>query len=659
MTTTEIDPPIERFGPFLLQGLIGRGGMGEVHRAVDTAHDGRLVALKLLPAELSDDPERRARFRREAEIVAGLGEPHVVPVHGYGEIDGRLFLDMELVDGPDLGAYLAGGGPMPPALAVAIVEQVATALDGAHGADLVHHDVKPSNVLVRRPEPGRIPHVLLADFGVAGDARGLGTVEYLAPERIQGHAGDHRVDVYALACVLFELLTGARVFPGAEFAAQAYGHLHRPPPRPSTLLTAVPPDLDAVVLRGLAKGPDERFPAAGVLAAQARAALGDDGAARRPTRRQVLIAAATGIATVGAGLAVGQILGRDPAPAVPQAAPAPQAGAQPTAASVSPFGTGPPPEPVIIDRAIGARSTEREPFVLAPVAASLMAMVLTVDGYQGWDLTTDTPLGPLLSRAYDGPIKNIRTVALADVDGTPVLCSAGYDQHAVVRTDLRTGAPVGAPLPTGAPAEMLTVVTLDGAPVLLSFGEGGVLARHDLRTGAPVGPPAPGLDVASAFAPRVVRLHGRPCLVTTNDSDVLTQTVRDAATLEEVGRTGALHDVVAEMDGTPVSLAAVDSLEIRDLATGEVLRQMAAPGATTAAAATLDGRLVVAADTASGEIVLFDANAQTRIGSPLEGHAAQPTALEVAMLGDRPVLVSAALDNAVRVWDLAVHAYAS
>jgi serine/threonine-protein kinase len=649
MTTTQLDPSAARFGPYLLRGLIGRGGMGEVHRAVDTSHDGRVVALKLLPADVSNDPDRRERFRRESEIVARLGEPHVVPVHRYGEIAGRLFLDMQLVDGPDLGAFLLASGPLPPEVAVGIIEQVAAALDAAHHAGLVHGDVKPSNVLVHRPVPGRVPDVVLADFGVAGGAAGFGTVEYLAPERLRGLPGDRRADVYALACVLHELLTGTRAFAG-EFAAQVHGHLHRLPPRPSSMIATLPPALDLVVASGMAKEPAVRCPTAGALAAQARAALVPTTTPKRPTRRQVLVAASAGVLTLGAGLAASAVLRG--------------AGTPPQSASADeplPFALGPRPEPVITERAVGIRSVELSPFVVGAIGGAAVAVVLTTQGFQGWDLGSDTPIGPLLSRdVSDGIATDTSSIALADVDGRAVLCSAAFGEPAVALTDLRTGAPWGRPLvPTGAKVEVITFAVVDGTPVVLSVDEDKVLARTDVRTARPFAPPAPIPDVNELSPLTVHELGGRPCVVTGSDvlaADPLTSTVRDAATLEVVGRVPLL-DGLGVLDGTPVALSGT-AVQVRvvDLASGDLRREVPAD-APVLTAVELSGRLVAVTGSDKGEIALHDVATATRIGVPLAGHEAAINALSTIWLGDRPVLVSAAQDNSIRVWDLALRAY--
>ena len=275
----------EMFGRYRLDALIGRGGMGEVYRAYDTERH-RVVALKCLPAGLAADAEFRSRFTTEASLAATLHEPHIIPIHDYGDIDGRLFIDMRLVDGRDLAAVLDETGPMHPQRAVAIVAQVAAALDAAHRAGMVHRDIKPGNVLLTAPAGGAPTgdFVYLADFGVARAiddpsppltmaGAAVGSVDYMAPERFTGDRGDHRVDVYALGCLLFELLTARKPFEGKGAPALLYAHLSLPAPRPSDIATGVPHGLDDVVARALPKDPDARFQAAGALAAAAMAAL--------------------------------------------------------------------------------------------------------------------------------------------------------------------------------------------------------------------------------------------------------------------------------------------------------------------------------------------------------------------------------------------------
>ncbi len=263
-------------GPYVLEEMLGSGAMGEVHRALDTRH-GRRVALKCLPARLAHDVRFRARFRTEANAVAALRHPHVVPIHEVGMIDDRPFIAMQLIDGVDLRSELRRRGPLEPDRAVSIVAQLASALDAAHIAGIVHRDVKPSNVLL--DATGTTAYLI--DFGLArhtADTRvtesgvAVGTLAYMAPERFDD-AGDHRVDVYALACLLFELLTGDLPFPVIDLPSLMYAHVSSPPPRPSITRRGVPTALDAVVAGGMRKDPDRRFQRAGDLARAARAAL--------------------------------------------------------------------------------------------------------------------------------------------------------------------------------------------------------------------------------------------------------------------------------------------------------------------------------------------------------------------------------------------------
>ncbi|MGQ0575112.1 MAG: serine/threonine-protein kinase [Pseudonocardia sp.] len=278
------------FGHYRIEALLGRGGMGEVYRAYDTKTD-RMVALKLLPGHLAEDDEYQARFRRECKVAARLSEPHVVPIHHFGDIDGRLYLDMRLVEGTDLGAWLREHGPMAPDVAVAVVGQVAQALDAAHVDGLVHRDVKPSNVLlagVSGPDvEAASVFAYLFDFGIARARDGAlspdelsltmagvmpGSPSYVAPERFAGVEGDPRADVYSLACVLHQALTGRPPFEG-DLPALMRAHLQAPPPKASVLRPGVPSALDDVVARGMAKDPEKRFSTAGQLASSGRAAI--------------------------------------------------------------------------------------------------------------------------------------------------------------------------------------------------------------------------------------------------------------------------------------------------------------------------------------------------------------------------------------------------
>jgi serine/threonine protein kinase len=250
------------FGRYRLLSLLGEGGMGEVWRAHDTVTD-RVVAVKVLPAKLSKDEDFQQRLRREAHAAARLETPHVIPIHDYGEIDGRLFVCMRLIKGRDLAAVLADG-PLQPARAARIIGQVAEALHAAHEIGLIHRDIKPSNILLDDRD-----FAYLIDFGIARIAEDtrltktgntIGTFAYIARERLDGRGEeDARVDIYSLACVLYECLAGAPPFGGDTMARLVAAHLNTPPPRPSIARSDVPARVDEVIATGMAKDRDQRY----------------------------------------------------------------------------------------------------------------------------------------------------------------------------------------------------------------------------------------------------------------------------------------------------------------------------------------------------------------------------------------------------------------
>src|ERR1700738_1241019 len=266
-----------QFGPYTLRRLLGRGGMGEVYEAYDTGKD-RVVALKLMTQELSSDPVFRERMQREAHTAGRLQEPHIVPIHDYGEIDGQLFIDMRFIEGMDVGTVLHRGGPLPPPRAVAIIGQIASALDAAHRAGVIHRDVKPENILLNDED-----FAYLVDFGIAAaftdqqhltkTGAAVGTWNYMAPERFGNDEITYRADIYALACVLYECLTGTTPYPTNSLPALMAAHLTQPTPRPSQHNPAIPTAFDHVIACGMAKNPTDRYPTAGDLARPAHQQL--------------------------------------------------------------------------------------------------------------------------------------------------------------------------------------------------------------------------------------------------------------------------------------------------------------------------------------------------------------------------------------------------
>jgi serine/threonine protein kinase len=268
------------FAGYRIEQRLGRGGMGILYLAVEPGLERR-VALKLIAPEAAAEEIFAKRFSEESRIAASIEHPNVVPIYAAGEENGVPYIAMRYVAGSDLGRRIAREGRLDPEVAVALIAQVANGLDAIHAAGLVHRDVKPANVLLSGAEGSE--HAYITDFGVARNVatnsgltqtgRFVGTLDYVAPEQISGGQVDARVDVYALGCLLFKLLTGEVPFPREGEAARLYAHLNDPPPAPSLYVPAAGMALDDVVARAMAKQPGDRYPSAGDLGRAAVAAL--------------------------------------------------------------------------------------------------------------------------------------------------------------------------------------------------------------------------------------------------------------------------------------------------------------------------------------------------------------------------------------------------
>jgi ABC-type branched-subunit amino acid transport system substrate-binding protein/streptogramin lyase len=303
------------FAGYRIDSLLGRGGMGVVYRAWDESLE-RPVALKLIAPELAEDERFRVRFLRESRLAASLDHPNVVPIHEAGERDGQLYIAMRYVEGDDLRTLLDREGKLSPDRALGMLAQIADALDAAHRRGLVHRDVKPGNVLL--DEDG---HAYLSDFGITKQVGGAstdtgrvaGTLDYLAPEQIRGEAVDGRTDCYALACVLYECLSGAPPFRRDTEAETLWAHLQGEPPS-----LRGHPGVDPVLRKALAKDKQGRNESCGELLAAASRALGFEAPVQRARRRRVgwrlVLAGVLGLVAAAIAVAVTELTG-DPEPA--------------------------------------------------------------------------------------------------------------------------------------------------------------------------------------------------------------------------------------------------------------------------------------------------------------------------------------------------------
>jgi Protein kinase domain len=345
------------FAGFRLRAVLGRGGMSIVYKA-ENPRLGNVIALKVLAPELATDQVFRNRFREESQIAASLNHPHVIPIHDFGSSDGLLYLAMRYVAGTDLRHLIAERGWLAPDAAVHLLGQAARALDTAHRRGLVHRDVKPGNLLIARgADDGDPDHVYLADFGITKYVGGrtgltiagtvLGTVHYASPEQLKDHAVGGPADQYSLGCVLYECLTGRAPFEKASNEAIMWAHVQEFPAPPSLVRPGLPPAIDEVFTRVLAKDPADRYADCREFVEAARAALPTARPRSRPTwspgirsqAARVRPQAASSPAARGAG-------GFQPAP-VPSAgfqpAPARSAGFQPAPARSAGFQPAPVP----------------------------------------------------------------------------------------------------------------------------------------------------------------------------------------------------------------------------------------------------------------------------------------------------------------------------
>jgi serine/threonine-protein kinase len=342
-------------GRYRLEEVIGRGGMSTVYRATDLSLD-RVVAVKVaMDPLLERDPVYVARFKREARAAAALSHPGAVTVFDAGADDATRYIVMECVDGRDLAKVLRDEGPLEPARAAHITEQVADTLAAAHAAGIVHRDVKPGNVMVEGRPPAERAKVL--DFGIARTpdavsltqtASVLGTAPYMSPEQAMGQPADARSDIYSLGCVLYEMLTGKPPFTAEVPAAVLHQHVRVAPKPPRELNPAIPPALDGLVLQMLAKDPGDRPQ----TAAEVRDRLADFDTATAPTRPLPAVEALTAAAAAAAE--------------VPQMATVPQAATPPPATPI-------PPQPSAPTRPLTpGRPPRRAPWAFLAVVALLL-----------------------------------------------------------------------------------------------------------------------------------------------------------------------------------------------------------------------------------------------------------------------------------------------
>jgi YVTN family beta-propeller protein len=486
--------PGSSFAGHRIEAVIGIGGMGVVYRARHLALE-RERALKVVAPKLSSDQRFRERFKRESRLAAQVEHPNVIPVHHAGEEDDQLYLAMRLVDGVDLRSLVEASGPLDPARAVRVVTGIAAGLDAAHAAGLVHRDVKPANVLL---EPdGDTERVFLTDFGIsrlATSAESLtatgeffGSVDYVAPEQIEGEPLDRRTDVYALGGILHFVLTAQLPFPRDTELAKLFAHANAPPPRPSEAVPGLPHAVDEVVAKAMAKRPEDRYGSAGELAAAAAAALGE---------------------------------------------PAPDLVPVPAAAAPQPSGADTAPTRSL--RRAGRRRLPLAIGALAAVAAAAVAGALLLSG--GDDSGEEPPAGPQPAVAATIPVEDGPTAIT--VGGTKVWV-ASTSAHAVDAIDPVNDRRAGNPIDVG---EQPTAVAVGFGSIWVADLSRDQLVRLDPGGGSPT-------VIGVGDRPADVAVDDRWVWVTNGGEDTVSRVDPRANRVDETVQVGASPRSVATGDG--------------------------------------------------------------------------------------------------------------
>ena len=666
--------PGTEFAGHRIEEVAGRGGMGVVYKATHLVLD-HVVALKVISPELVGDERFRKRFQSESRIAVSLRHPNVVSVHHAGEEDGQLFVTMDFIEGTDIRGLLNEEGFLGPARAASILSQVSAALDVAHARGLVHRDIKPGNVLI---EPGADgDHAYLTDFGLTkaidsqtgltASGAFIGTLDYSSPEQIQGHRVDARGDVYALGCLLYEMLSGSVPFTNhVEKVAKMYAHLQEPPPNPREKRPELPAEFTIVVARAMAKDPEDRYPSAGDLARATEAAV--EGRAVEAKERTVAVglaapadaAGATTAERSGEAVPTAQAGAPTAQPAEPTAqAPEPIAQpAEPTAPVAEPTappGTeergAPPSEPATqrLPRSGEALTTPLPPrdvairrrrallgIGVAAVIAAVIAVIVISGGGGGSDTAGEEGGG---DQAADtggggGGEKDLGSAELVGgaiaVDGFPV-------GVAVTPDALWVGSRIGGTLTELDPQTKEERQTFDGlaapegvsagpASVYVALAESAQVMRVNFDTGA-----ASTFDVGTE--PRAVA-HGGPGVFVTNGGDDTVTPVEiepDSETpLDPISVGDEPHGIAIGEGSVWVTNRVSGTVTQIDEDSLEVINEGIDVGANPKGIAVADG-MVLVANTDDGTM------------TPIDAESGEPS--EAFSVGGEPRGVVAAFDS--------------